>query len=152
MPSSTPYTSTQLVLMELHRIFSYFLLWINVIPSLSHRTMAFGGWRHCFLLFSSKFFFFFNVDNFLNLYWNLLQHCFCFLFCFFGPEARGILTPQPRMEPAPFALEGRFLTTGPPGKSLFSTFYKLLKGALHIARVCMLSCSVVSDSLWPHGL
>ena len=30
----------------------------------------------------------------------------------------GILVPQPGIEPASRALEGRFLTTGPPGKSL----------------------------------
>ena len=34
------------------------------------------------------------------------------------PEAGGILVPQPGMEPAYPALEGEFLTTGPPGKSL----------------------------------
>ena len=34
------------------------------------------------------------------------------------PVACGILVPQPGIEPASPALEGRFLTTGPPGKSL----------------------------------
>ena len=33
------------------------------------------------------------------------------------PEACGILVPRPGIEPGPPALEGRFLTTGPPGKS-----------------------------------
>ena len=33
------------------------------------------------------------------------------------PEASGILVPPPGMEPAAPALEGGFLTTGPPGKS-----------------------------------
>ena len=33
------------------------------------------------------------------------------------PEACGILVPRPGIEPASPALEGRFLTTGPPGKS-----------------------------------
>ena len=33
------------------------------------------------------------------------------------PSARGILVPQPGIEPASLALEGWFLTTGPPGKS-----------------------------------
>ena len=32
-------------------------------------------------------------------------------------EACGILAPQPGTEAASPALEGRFLTTGPPGKS-----------------------------------
>ena len=26
---------------------------------------------------------------------NLLQYCFCFMFCFFGQKACGILAPQP---------------------------------------------------------
>ena len=33
-------------------------------------------------------------------------------------EAYGILLPQPGIEPASPALQGRFLTTGSPGKSL----------------------------------
>ena len=33
------------------------------------------------------------------------------------PTACGILVPQRGIEPASTALEGRFLTTGPPGKS-----------------------------------
>ena len=40
------------------------------------------------------------------------------MFWFFGPEACGILAPWPGIEPAPPALEGEVLTTGPPGKSL----------------------------------
>ena len=40
------------------------------------------------------------------------------LFWFFGREACGILAPRPGIEPAPPALEGEVLTTGPPGKSL----------------------------------
>ena len=36
------------------------------------------------------------------------------------PAACGILVPQPGIEPAFPALEGGFLTTGPPGKSLKS--------------------------------
>ena len=38
--------------------------------------------------------------------------------------ACGILVPQPGMEPMSPALEGRFLTTGPPGKSLEYFFFK----------------------------
>ena len=41
---------------------------------------------------------------------------------FFGREACGILAPQPGIEPAPPALEGEVLTTGPPRKSLESHF------------------------------
>ena len=39
------------------------------------------------------------------------------LFCFFGNEACGILTPWPGIKPAPSALEGGLLNTGPPQKS-----------------------------------
>ena len=39
-------------------------------------------------------------------------------FWIFGHEACGILAPRPGIEPAPPALEGEVLTTGPPGKSL----------------------------------
>ena len=40
------------------------------------------------------------------------------MFCGFGPEACGILVPPPGVEPAPPALEGEVLITGPPGASL----------------------------------
>ena len=40
------------------------------------------------------------------------------MFWFFGRKACGILAPRPGIEPAPPALEGKVLTTGPPGKSL----------------------------------
>ena len=39
------------------------------------------------------------------------------------PMACGILVPQPGIEPASPALEGVFLTTGPPGKSPSRSFY-----------------------------
>ena len=35
----------------------------------------------------------------------------------FGLKASGILVSQPGNEPTPPALEGKVLTTGPPGKS-----------------------------------
>ena len=50
---------------------------------------------------------------------NLLQYCFCFMFWLFGQKACGILGPQPEIKPAPPALEGEVLTTGPPGKFPF---------------------------------
>ena len=40
------------------------------------------------------------------------------------PEARGILVPQPGIEPISPALESRFLTTGPPGKFLNILFLR----------------------------
>ena len=38
------------------------------------------------------------------------------MFWFFGRHVCGVLAPQPGIEPAPPALEGEVLTTGPPGK------------------------------------
>ena len=38
------------------------------------------------------------------------------------PTACGILVPSPEVEPVSPALEGGFLTTGPPGKSPVDTF------------------------------
>ena len=38
-------------------------------------------------------------------------------FWFFGPEACGILAPWAGIKPTPPAVEGKVLTTGPPGKS-----------------------------------
>ena len=64
-------------------------------------------------------FFFFKV--FIEFVTILLLF-FLMFFCFFGLEARGILAPRPGIEPAPPVLEGKVLTTGPPGKSLVSTF------------------------------
>ena len=42
------------------------------------------------------------------------------MFYFLGHEACGLLAPPPGIEPAPSALEGEVLTTGPAGKSLFA--------------------------------
>ena len=38
------------------------------------------------------------------------------MFPFFSHKACGIIAPQPGIKPAPSALEGEVLTTGPPGK------------------------------------
>ena len=55
--------------------------------------------------------------------WDLLLWCAGFsLAAVHGldiPEPCVILVPQPGMEPTSSALEGRFLTTALPGKSLF---------------------------------
>ena len=48
---------------------------------------------------------------------DLLQYFFCFMFWFFGREACGILAPRPGIEPAPPALKVEVLTTGPTRKS-----------------------------------
>ena len=62
---------------------------------------------------------FFWCGPFLKSLLNVLQYCFCFMFWFFGCEVCGILVAWPGLEPTPPALEGKVLTTGPPGKSLW---------------------------------
>ena len=58
-------------------------------------------------------------------------HLFLFYVLVFYYEAWGISAPQPGIKPASLDLEGEVLTTGP---------------------LVQFSCSVVSNSLWPHGL
>ena len=41
------------------------------------------------------------------------------MFWFFGPEALGILAPQPGIEPALPASEGEVLTAGPPWRNIW---------------------------------
>ena len=57
------------------------------------------------------------------------------MFWVFGPEARGILAPQPGIEPAPPALEGEVLTTGPPETS------PLLNLSHHTGKKDLIFCS-----------
>ena len=45
-------------------------------------------------------------------------------------EAPGIVVLQLVIEPVSSASEGRFLTAGPPGKSLFSSLYILATSSL----------------------
>ena len=62
-----------------------------------------------FKVFIEFFFFFYNIASVL---------CVAFLAARHG----GILDPQPGTEPVPPALEGKILTTGPPGKvSIFKS-------------------------------
>ena len=91
----------------------------------------------------------------------------CWLRC---SVACGILVPQPGTEPMFPALEGRFLTTGPPGKpdiiwsicprsqsyrvtelNLIWLYYIIHLG-LPRGYSVQFSRSFVSDSLQPHGL
>ena len=44
------------------------------------------------------------------------------------PAACGILVPQPGIEPVSSALQGRFLTPGPLGKSCATSLYEVSKG------------------------
>ena len=59
--------------------------------------------------------FFFSFFVCIEICYNIAS---VFMFWFFGHKPYGILSPQPGIEPAPPALEGKVLTTGPPGKSL----------------------------------
>ena len=64
------------------------------------------------------------MDHFIfKVYWIFYSTfsvlCFGFFLFLFGHKACGILVPQPGIKPATPALEGKVLTTGPPGKSLF---------------------------------
>ena len=69
-----------------------------------------------------SFAYFFLIFNFFFfwLHWVFVAHCR--LSC---PEACEILVPQPGIEPMSPTLEGGFLTTGPPGKSLSCLFLKV---------------------------
>ena len=58
------------------------------------------------------------------------------MFWFFD-EACGILAPLAGIKPAPLHLEGKVLTTGPPGKSLVTP----------VSYCCFFS-SIVSGLLW----
>ena len=62
------------------------------------------------------------MDHLKNLYWICYNIASVLRVGFFGHKVRGILAPQPGIEPTPSTLEGEGLTTGPPGKSLRLTF------------------------------
>ena len=59
-----------------------------------------------------------------KVFLHLLQYCF--VFWFFGPRARGILTPQSEIRSTLPALEGKVLTTRLPGKSQDLFFFFLI--------------------------
>ena len=65
-----------------------------------------------FVCVLSTHFFFFKSSL------NLLQYCFCFMFCFFGPGAYGILVPQTGIEPTHPVSEGEVLNTDCQGSPL----------------------------------
>ena len=46
------------------------------------------------------------------------------MFCFLGPQACGILVSQQGIEPAPPALEGKVLTSTPPGKCQYLLIFQ----------------------------
>ena len=61
--------------------------------------------------------FFFWCRPFKKSYWICYNIVSVWCCDFFGCEACGILVPWLGIEPAPSALEGEVLSTGPPGKS-----------------------------------
>ena len=75
------------------------------IPSESKWRAMVGGWLSplpCSLLSLPSFLFkdfFFNVDHLKNLYLIFFNNMLpLFMFCFFDPEACGILAPLPGIE------------------------------------------------------
>ena len=54
----------------------------------------------------------------------MLQHCFCFMFWFFGYKTCVMLVPRPGIQPTHSALESKVLSTEPPGKSLSSLLWR----------------------------
>ena len=86
------------------------------------------------------------MDHF-NVFIEFVTLLLLFFGFFFSQKARGILVPQPGIDPTPPELEGEVLTTGPPGKSLIFPFI-----AGFILESESSSLSVMSDCLQPHGL
>ena len=86
------------------------ICWIRLFCNIQWKIL------HPFEIFFFKDFFWRGPLFYKSLV-NLLQYCFCFMFWFFGHEARGILAPRPGIKHAPPTLEGEVLITGPPGKS-----------------------------------
>ena len=66
----------------------------------------------CFILMWTIFKVFIEFVTVLLLFYVLV----------FWPQGMWLLGPRPGIEPAPPALEGEVLTTGPPEKSLFVLF------------------------------
>ena len=62
-----------------------------------------------------------------------LSKCGAQTYC---PAARGILVPWPGIEPVSPALEGRFFTTGPPGKPHLFGFFSLSPFPFFFFQVC----------------
>ena len=71
--------------------------------------------QHIFELF--KKIFVFDVDHFLEVFIEFVTILLLFCVLFFWPQCMWHLSYLTGIEPAPPALEGKVLTTGPPGKS-----------------------------------
>ena len=96
--------------------------WIKVFPNRINRVSNLPKNCQELTVSSSAFpfilFKIFSCGPFFKSLLNWLQHCFCFLSLYFGPEACGILALWSEIKPSPPASEGGVLTTAPLGKSL----------------------------------
>jgi len=90
-------------------------------------------------------FFFFWCGQFLKSLLNLLQYCFCFMFCFFWPQCMWDLGSQPGIEPTSPVVEGEVLTTGPPGKSLSLGFGTSVLSSVLMSPGCLGGACGASD-------
>ena len=63
------------------------------------------------------------MDHFQGLYWVGYNIASALCFIFFGCEPCGSFTPWLGIEPGLPVLEGKVLTTGPPGKSPVILFF-----------------------------
>ena len=105
-------------------------------------------WSLFFLNYFLRFFF--GCRSFLKSLLNLLQYCFSSMSWHFGHKACGISTFQLGTEPAPRVLEGEFLTTGQPGKSLtfLIFFFKVIIYFLAVLGLCCCVQALSSCSVW----
>ena len=78
---------------------------------------------HHFIFFFKIFFY---VDFFKVFIEFVTILVLFYVLFFFGPEACGILAPQPGTKPILLALEGKVLITRLPGKSLMDLFLPLM--------------------------
>ena len=127
------------------------------------RVPCIGRWtfNHCATREAPFFFFkvfFFGCGPILKSLLNLLQYCFCFLFWFFGREARGILASQPGIKPEPPAWEVQSLNHWTASKVPAQDFVGVSDDwerdrALQRPRTC--SCVPKREALlqhcWPRG-
>ena len=91
---------------------------------------------------------FFYITSLLNL----SQHYSSFMFLFSGWETCGIFAPWLGIEPIPNALEGKVLTTGPPGKSAgVRIFLAWIPINLYIATESTKQ-KMAEEGPWPHLL
>ena len=151
-----------------------FIILEAYLTSWIHRFIYFTKfWKFLaiLLLFFNKDFLMWIIFKGYLICYNIASVLWGFLVLFFGWEACGILAAWSGIEPSLSASEGEVLTTRPTGKLPF--FFKIfifysfalsflrfpLNGCWYtwLNSICLFSsvqfsCSVMSDSLRPHGL